>query len=153
MNGILISLKASCPGALRKSVLSLHRLKNPEEANKTDTFLVPLSSLPQGRAIITSKRRLLADVSPDLSSLLRRAQKNRASMSHPSPALTYSKPTRMDLLQGIQEMVCKLSDPLPCVSHHLPYGFLLWCKPLKVSLSGALLGAWHTLGAQYMFVG
>lgn len=109
MNGILISLKASCPGALRKSVLSLHKLKNPEEANKTDTFLVP----PQGRTIITSKRRLLADVSPDPSSLLQRAQKNRASMSHPSPAQTYSKPTRMDLLQGSQEMVCKLSDPLP----------------------------------------
>lgn len=85
MNGILISLKANCPGAQRKSVLSLDRPKSPDKANKTVTLPVPMSSLPQGRAIKIGKRRLLADASPGPASLPQRPQ-NRASMGHPSPA-------------------------------------------------------------------
>lgn len=132
MNGILISLKANCPGAQRKSVLSLDRPKSPDEANKTVTLPVPMSSLPQGRKFVLSlhrpkspdkadktatlpvpmsslpqgraikigKRRLLADASPGPGSLPQRPQKNRASVGHPSPALTYSKPARMASLQG-----------------------------------------------------
>lgn len=53
-----------------------------------------------GRAIKIGKRRLLADASPGPGSLPQRPQKNRASVGHPSPALTYSKPARMASLQG-----------------------------------------------------
>lgn len=184
INGTLISLKANCPGAWRKFVLSLDRPKSPDEANKTATLPVPMSSLPQGRkfvlslhrpkspdeahktatlpvptaslpqgrAVIIGKRRLLADASLGPASLPQRPQ-NRASVGHSSPApdllLTCKNgPSARRPGDGQQA----LGSPA-LLSHHLPPGFLLRCKLLEVSLSGALLGAWHILGAQYMFVG
>ena len=49
MNDIFISLRANCPRAWRKFVLSLHRPKSPNEANKTVAFPVPMSFLPRRR--------------------------------------------------------------------------------------------------------
>ena len=149
MNDIFISLRDNCPRAWRKFVLSLHRPKSPNEANKTVALPVPMSFLPRGGGrggIITGKGRLLADTSLVLSPCCRGHRRTGLLWAFQFPPLTYYKPARAAPLPGSQEMVSMLSDPPPCSPNtfHLDSYYsanslrFLWC----------FTRCWHTLGAQ-----